>query len=347
VGRNHAARIHAAVDGAVRWRLGALRYETDVSLGAESPAPDPFWAGSRVATPAPVRATGRWRHRHGRELRLEGVSDGPGTHPGSARLIATAQLADGLPDGAPLVLIVHGYAVPVPFWDVLQARAFRRAGAHTVLIDLPFHLRRRVPGRRSGDGFFSADPSRILATIRQSVEDASALVAWARREVTPTVGVVGVSLGGLVGSLLAAQVPLDAAMLVAPLCDAPSTFMQFLPSNAQRRLGITGDRGGRWGDDRASARIRLDAALGPIVPRNLVPVTEPSRITMVRPLHDIIVGAEPVAELARAWGVEVWDYPYGHITVMNAPGIGARMRQRVMTTLLGRPEEDGQLFSDR
>lgn len=345
--RRRSARVHAAVDTAVRWRLGASRYETDVAPGVEVPAPDLFWSASRVAGPAPIGVTGRWRHRHSRELRLEGLSNGPGTHRGASGVIATAQLADGLPDGAPLILIVHGYAVPVPFWDVLQARALRRAGAHTMLIDLPFHLRRRAPGRRSGDGFFSADPAHILATIRQSVEDAAALVAWARRDVTPCVGVVGVSLGGLVGALLAARVPLDAAMLVAPLCDAPSTFMQMLPRNAQRRLGIRGGRGGQWGADRTSARERLDAALAPIVPRNLVPATQPSRITLVHPQHDRIVGAEPVAELARAWGVEMWDYPYGHITVMNAPGIGARMRERVMDTLLDRSATDGRLFSAR
>jgi hypothetical protein len=26
----------------------------------------------------------------------------------------------------------------------------------------------------------------------------------------------------------------------------------------------------------------------------------------------------------------MWDYPYGHITVMNAPGVGARIRDRLL-----------------
>jgi pimeloyl-ACP methyl ester carboxylesterase len=197
-------------------------------------------------------------------------------------------------------------------------------------IDLPFHLRRRMPGHSSGDGYFGTDPARIRATVRQSVEDAAALVAWARANVTPTVAVMGVSLGGLISTLLAAQVPLDSVMAVAPLCDPPVTFLEHMPSRLARRLGLNATSGGAWGSDRGEARAMLDAALAPLVPRNFVPRTDPANITLVRPELDIIVGPGPIADLAAAWGAELWDYPYGHITVMNAPGVGARIRDRLL-----------------
>ncbi len=323
-------RAHLGIDSAVLWRLGALRYETAGSPARDPVSPRDFWEASRVHRPAAVASVARWEHRRSRELRLEAPSDGPGDHPGARKLIATAHLRPRLRDGAPMVLILHGYAVPMPFWDALQARTLRARGAHSVRLDLPFHLRRRVRGHSSGDGFFGTDPARILGTVRQSVEDAAALVAWVRAEITPAVAVMGVSLGGLVACLLAAQVRLDSVVAVAPLCDPPATFLDNMPRNLARRLGLTATSGGAWGEDRIAARAMLDAALAPLVPRNLVPLTPPENITFIRPELDIIVGPQPIADLAQAWGADLWDYPYGHITIMNAPGVGDRIRERLL-----------------
>jgi pimeloyl-ACP methyl ester carboxylesterase len=323
-------RAHRALDSAVLWRLGALRYETADLLLRDPVSPQEFWDASQVHHPAPVTAVARWEHMQSREFRLEGPSTGPGDHPGARKLIATAHvnLAPG-PD-APMILVIHGFAVPMPLWDGLTARRLRARGAHSMLMDLPFHLRRRVLGRGSGDGFFGTDPARIRATIRQSVEDAAALVAWARENVTPNVAVVGVSLGGLVASLLAAEVRLDTVVAVAPLCDPPATFLEHMPRNLARRIGLSATSGGAWGEDREQARAMLQATLAPLVPRNLVPRTAAANITLVRPELDLIVGPEPITELAEAWGVELWEYRMGHITVMNARGIGSRIRDRLL-----------------
>ncbi len=325
-------RAHRGIDSAVLWRLGALRYETAGTARRDAVSAQEYWDASRVSRPAPISVTGQWEHRRSRELRLEGPSDGLGHHPGASKLIATAHLTPGLPTDAPMVLIVHGYAVPIPLWDSLQARTLRARGAHTMFVDLPFHLRRRVPGKHSGDGFFGSDPQRICANVRQSVEDAAALIAWARENVTPTIAVMGVSLGGLIASLLAAQLTLDSVVAVAPLCDPPMTFLEHMPRQLSRRLGLSPTSGGAWGDDRIEARAMLDGSLAPLVLRNLVPRTPPENITLVRPELDNIVGPQPIADLATAWGVELWDYPFGHITVMNAPGIGSRIRDRLLDT---------------
>lgn len=323
-------RAHVGIDNAVLWRLGALQYDTTGLLVRDAASPQGFWDASRVHDPAQVTAVAEWEHRRNRELRLEAASVGPGIHPGAHKLIATAHLTHGLAADAPLVLILHGYAVPMSHWDALQARTFRRQGTHSLRLDLPFHLRRRVPGHTSGDGFFATDPARIRATIRQSVEDAAAVVAWVRAEVTPTVAVMGVSLGGLIACLLATQVRLDSVMAVAPLCDPPATFLENMPRSLARRLGLSATSGGAWGEDRTEARAMLDAALAPLVARNFVPRTPPENITLVRPELDRIVGPQPIADLAQAWGAELWDYPYGHITVMNAPGVSARIRARLL-----------------
>ena len=151
------------------------------------------------------------------------------------------------------MLILHGYAVPQTTYDRWLARQMRLRGAHTARLDLPYHLRRTLPHQRSGDGYFSLDPAHIRAVVRQTVEDAAAVIAWARAEVSPYVTVVGVSLGGLIATLLAAQLELDRVIAVAPFCDPATTLSQRPPTPSLRHLGMIGEHTVSWGPDRASA----------------------------------------------------------------------------------------------
>ncbi len=183
LGRALAPRRAAVRD---RRRPGARRRPPPGLLGRQ-PRPAPGDGGRHGAMGAPPLAP---------SCASRDRAEGPGGHPGAAKVIATVHISHGLAPDAPMVLLVHGYAVPMPLLDALVARSLRARGAHSMRIDLPFHLRRRMPGHSSGDGFFGTDPARIRATVRQSVEDAAALVAWARANVTPTVAVLGVSLGG-------------------------------------------------------------------------------------------------------------------------------------------------------
>jgi len=328
-------RLSRALDAWVLIRLGLIEVEKHHGLRFDQVDPEAFWRHSHVASPRRVRVVQDSATSEGaewRELQLEAPSEGPGEHPGSGRLFATAHVRR-TDDTAPLVIMVHGFAVPFTGYDRWQAWRLRRGGAHTVRVDLPFHLRRRIPGKESGADFFSIDLDRMRAVVRQSVEDVAAIVAWAKQEVTPRVAVLGVSLGGLIAALLAALVELDVLVAVAPLADPAVSFTERPPRVIQRRMGMLGDGADFWGDDSRSARRTVEAGLSPITPRLLTPVTPGDRVTIVRPLRDLIVGPEPMAELAAAWKAELWDYPHGHITIMNAHGMAARIRAR----LLGAP----------
>lgn len=327
------------MDAAVRWQLGTLPVELPTSDRFGPVDVAEFWASSSVQAPAEVHAGPVLvRRRHGKvEVRdLEGPSSGPGTHPGSRKLIATVHEYPDRRD-LPFVLVIHGFAVPLPIWEEWHCRTLTRRGAHAARLDQPFHMRRRVRNQRSGDGYLSPDLARTRESVRQAVEDAAAIVAWARANVSDTISVLGVSLGGLVTCLLAAQIELDNAVAVAPFCDPASTFLEKAPTRVRRLLGTYEGGGGIWGDDRATARAVLDAALAPIVPGNFTPRTDPARITLIRPEIDAIVGPEPIARLAAAWGTELWDLrSHGHISVMNAPGLMARIHERLL-----RPRSSG------
>jgi dienelactone hydrolase len=325
--------ISRAVDTAVLARLNFVEVHKPAVIDLRPVDAAAFWQESAVREPAPVNVVRQLDALDGsewRELELTARSDGPGSHAGSRALVATAHVREAAPSHIPLILMLHGYAVPVTYYDRWLAWRMRRAGAHTVRMDLPFHLRRSIPGKASGEGFFSIDPGRMRAVVRQSVEDAAAIVAWARREVSPMVGVFGVSLGGLVATLLAAQVRLDSLVAVVPLCDPPASFTECPPGPMQRYLGMLGEGDGYWGVDAATARRNLDGALAPLVARNLVPATPPERVWLVRAEHDLIVGPGPVSALAQAWGAEMETYASGHVTVMNAPGIARNIRDRAL-----------------
>lgn len=322
------------LDRAVIAGLGGLHVEQPPMLDLSPVDIDRFWQESQVAAPRPVRVDRSWDclEGHGwRELDLVGESAGPGSHPGSRRLNATAHVG---PAGAaaPIVVVLHGYAVPFSGYDRWLAWRMRQRGVHTVRIELPFHLRRAVPGRHSGDHFFSLDPAYTRAVVRQCVEDTAAVMAWAQREVTPDVRFLGTSLGGLVALLVTALLPVDRTLVAAPFCEPPVTFTEDRRGAMRRYTGMLAQAAGYWGRDRESAREALSESLAPIVPRRLRPVTAPERITVIESLGDSIVGAPPMEELAAAWGCALWQYPHGHITLMNARGLPTRIVEHLSAT---------------
>jgi dienelactone hydrolase len=322
--------VSLVLDRIVHVRLTAVGISRPGVIDRTPADPAQFWQESRVLDPRPLRVNRSWDSLDGpkwRELELEGESEGPGGHWGSRRFLSTAHVRE-TPGPAPFVLLLHGYAVPQTTYDRWLARQMRQRGAHTARLDLPLHLRRTLPGQRSGDGYFSLDPAHIRAVVRQSVEDAAAIIAWARAEVSPNVSVVGVSLGGLIAALLAAQLDLDRVITVAPFCDPAATLSQRPPTPSLRHLGMIGEDTQSWGLDRAAAGRFLDETLAPLVARNFTPRTPGDRITLVRAMQDLVVGPDPVTELAAAWQTELWTYPHGHMTVMSASGIARRIADK-------------------
>jgi alpha-beta hydrolase superfamily lysophospholipase len=248
-------------------------------------------------------------------------------------LRARAYLHPTAPPGTPLVLLLHGYAAVAPIYEDNQARRLLRRGLHAARLELPFHLGRRPAGAGAGAGFFSSDPYRTAATLRQATEDAAAVVAWTRAEVGGPVGVLGFSLGGLVACLLAATVPLDSVVAVTPPCDMTELMLRRSPARIRRRLGLLDGRGGPWGDDLSSAGALLSTAMAPVTPHLLTPLTPAERITLVVADNDGIVGARAVRALAGAWGAQLLAYPHGHVTVMTARGITTRLHRQLDTDL--------------
>ena len=265
--------VSLILDRMVHVRLTAVGITRPEMIDRTPADPVEFWEASRVHDPRPIRVNREWESLDGprwRELELEGDSQGPGGHWGSRRLVATAHVRRE-PGPAPFVLLLHGYAVPQTTYDRWLAKQMRLRGRTPRGSTCPTICGGTLPGQRSGDGYFSLDPAHIRAVVRQSVEDAAAVIAWARAEVSPQISVIGVSLGGLIATLLAAQLELDRVIAVAPFCDPATTLSQRPPTPSLRHLGMIGEHSSSWGPDRASAGRFLQSTLAPLVACNRHP----------------------------------------------------------------------------
>jgi alpha-beta hydrolase superfamily lysophospholipase len=173
----------------------------------------------------------------------------------------------------------------------------------------------------------------VVAVLRQAVEDVASVIAWSHRRGARAVGLQGVSLGGLVAALYAANRVVDSAVIITPPCDLARIILETAPLRLRRRLDLLDGRGGRWGVDAAAARAALEDLAAPVIPRRLRPRTNPDNLAIVVADHDLIVGAEPVRELAATWGTDLWSYPRGHVTVMSARGLTTRVQERLVADL--------------
>ena len=138
----------------------------------------------------------------------------------------------------PWVVCVHGLGTGSTFMDLISFRAthlHQRLGVNVAAIVLPAHGARR-PARFSGDEFLGFEFMKSVHGLTQSLWDVRRLLTWVRQQDPDGVGVFGVSLGGLVTSLVAAFEP-DLAMTMAgiPIVDYPGLIEHHAPRHLQMR----------------------------------------------------------------------------------------------------------------
>lgn len=110
----------------------------------------------------------------------------------------------------PVVVVLH-------YWGATDLKVERSLGAElarrgiaAVLVTLPYHLKRTLPGHRSGAMSVQPDPDRLIRTMVQSVQDVRRAVDWVQSRPEfdgGHVAVMGTSLGAIVGSLAFAVDP--------------------------------------------------------------------------------------------------------------------------------------------
>ncbi|MGI9036906.1 MAG: alpha/beta hydrolase family protein [Pyrinomonadaceae bacterium] len=96
-----------------------------------------------------------------------------------------------------VVVLPHWNARAGTYFDL--CKVFNRVGVSALRLTLPYHEERMPPELTRADYLVAPNVGRTLQSLRQSVVDTRAAVAWLKSEGYEKVGVVGTSIGSCVG----------------------------------------------------------------------------------------------------------------------------------------------------
>jgi hypothetical protein len=204
------------------------------------------------------------------------------------------------------VIVLHGAMASRRFpWDSM-ARRLAQLGFEGLVPSMPDHLDRKPAGEHSGQYLIGGHLRRGLDVIRQGVSDVRGLVRLLRQVGDAPLGVLGFSMGGLIGGWTVTLEPLDFAILAEPAVQLdPIVFDTRLGEVARRSMAEAG-----WTEEEVRQWL---TALSPVWADALLP---PERLLLMLPEYDGIV---PPVAVERAW--ERWGrppltrYPAGHISL--------------------------------
>jgi pimeloyl-ACP methyl ester carboxylesterase len=201
----------------------------------------------------------------------------------------------------PVVILVHGYRGGRYCFEqqIFPVRWMMQRGFDVALIVLPCHA---IRDPRGGPSFPGADPRVTVEGCRQSVHDIRGLAAFLRGRGAPSVGVMGMSLGGYLTALVA-TVEHDLAFAI-PMIPVAS-FADFA-----RDHGRLGD-----GDDaRAAEEYRAyDDALQAVAPLARSSRLPPERVLVLAADHDRIAPTAHAERLAAHFRARLVTFPGGHL----------------------------------
>ena len=202
----------------------------------------------------------------------------------------------------PVLILVHGYLGGnfTVERQVFPVEWLLGLGLDVVLFTLPFHGRRAEAGRRL-PRFPGRDPRVTLEGFRQAAGDLVDLFEHLLAAGHPSVGLMGMSLGGYTTSLLATLEPrMSCAVALIPL----ASFADW--AQEQGRLSP---------EPAAAARehAALERAYRLVSPLSREPVVAPARVLVMAAQHDRITPPRHAERLAAHFRVPLLTFAGGHL----------------------------------
>lgn len=216
------------------------------------------------------------------------------------------------------VLALHGFSMGRPRIDALAlfATQWFRRGLDVALLTLPYHGARTPPEARfSGERFVEPDPAAFNEAVRRAVYDVAVVRSWLRDQTGLPVGLLGLSLGGYVTSLLAGLCDdLDFVMpMVPPVCIGDLAWRFFASSRRHRN-----DAAPAYARDELRAMYRVHSPL-------TFPLRVPKeRVLIIAGRGDRIVPPEHPHALWQHWGEpRIHWFSGSHLAPFGREGIVA------------------------
>ena len=204
----------------------------------------------------------------------------------------------------PAVVILHGYMVgeyliEERMWPVQEL--FDR-GVDVVFSVLPFHGPRRSPTRGLlPPAFPSGDPRFTIEGFRQLAFDHRALFDYLERMGTPSLGVMGVSLGGY------------GAALLSTLDERLELSVMFIPLAAIEDFAHTHGRLVGTKEQQLAQREAMQKANFAVSPFARPPLLSGEQVTIIAGDADVITGGRHTERLAQHFDAEVSRFLGGHL----------------------------------
>lgn len=206
------------------------------------------------------------------------------------------------------VLAVHGFSMGQPRIDafaMFAAQWFQR-GLDVALLTLPYHgARTPRDARFSGERFAAPRVNQLSEAVRQAIYEMRMVTDWLREQTEAPVGLLGLSLGGYLSSLMAGLYDdLDFVIpMVPPVCIGDLAW-RFHSEN--RRQG--GAETATFSHEQLRAVYRVHS---PLTYRLEVPK---ERVLIVAGRGDRIVPPEHPHALWRHWGEpEIYWFSGSHL----------------------------------
>ncbi len=208
----------------------------------------------------------------------------------------------------PVVVLIHGWndELGYLFRQPQIARSLIARGLHCVMLELPYHMRRRPKAPPAIRDFISGDLAAMIGATHRALAEHRALFAFLEKAGCTRIGLWGYSLGGWLAGLLSCHdARVDSLVIGTPMCDIRATV---------ENLGFC--RSVRQSLDREPLDI---SALNLTGHRPLVPL---DRILLYVGEHDQFIPPESLEALWRAWGrPERRIEPHSHMTILAPPRI--------------------------
>jgi pimeloyl-ACP methyl ester carboxylesterase len=203
----------------------------------------------------------------------------------------------------PTLLLIHGFMGGVPDVEerLFPVRELFEAGFDLAIPTLPGHAGRKDGGRFERPRWPAKSPRFTIDGYRQAVADLRALIHHLRDRGAPSVGVIGMSLGGYTSALLATIEPeLRVSIPFIPL----ASIAQYMFDNRQ----LAGSR-----EEQSELRELVETLFSPVSPMaRPVLVPSPGR-KVIAGRVDRITPLSHASRIARHFGVEVDVFEGGHL----------------------------------
>jgi len=221
-------------------------------------------------------------------------------HPRSARGVARLYTPGG--SGRPAAILIHGYlcgqwALEERLWPI---QAMARWGLDVVVMVLPFHAVRSVPGHRGAPLFPSADPRFNVEGFRQAIMEVRALTAFLRERGAPHVGLMGMSLGGYTSAL-------------ACTLDEYDFLVPMIPLSSLADFARDGGRLSENPTERAEQHRALDAVYRVVSPFSRPALVRGERALMITGEADRVTPSHHARRLADHFGARTHAFHGGHL----------------------------------